>query len=105
MASGRKTAFYIIITVSAAGFLLLVYIFRTGIGKVLTPFIIAAMAAYILNPVIKYLESRKVPRKYGILLAYLFLLLILSAAVFFVVPQIINNVKDLTGAVPEITSS
>jgi predicted PurR-regulated permease PerM len=105
MGSGRKTVFYTITSVLTAGFLLLIYSFRTNIGRVLMPFLIAALAAYILNPLIKYLESRNIPRKYGILLAYLFFLLFLSAAVFFVVPEIINNVKDLISAIPDITSS
>jgi len=104
MASKRKILLYIGITVLTALVLLFLYTFREKIGKIITPFLIAVVIAYLLNPAIKSLENRKIPRKVGILIIYLGFAVFTVSMTVFIVPELINNAKELMNTLPDIIS-
>jgi len=70
---------------------------------VAAPFFIAMIIAYVLNPVVGTLHSRKVPRTAAVLLIYA--VFICSCVVIFmnVTPMFISQVRELNEHVPELT--
>jgi predicted PurR-regulated permease PerM len=104
MLSGRKTLIYIIFTAAAAGLLFFLYIYRQKIGRIVSPFFMAVVIAYLVYPIVAKLEQRKVPRSVAILLVYLgFSLLAVTSMVFFI-PELVNNTKELMNTLPEMTA-
>ncbi len=58
---------------------------------VFLPFLVALIAAYILNPVLNALEARKVPRLASIAGIYLFLAGVVAAVAFWAVPATVEE--------------
>ncbi len=84
---------------------ILVFAIVVYVGKVLTPFIIALILAYILNPLVIKLEKRyKIKRKYSALAFALCVLLIFIAIPVFLAPLIVNEVLEVIDKTPEIMS-
>lgn len=93
------TALYFIVNVSViSGFL-------SAIFSILTPIIIGAAIAYLLNPILKLyeykilrkLKSKSARRTLSIILTYVTALLILSALLWLVIPQLLESVMELVG--------
>lgn len=100
----RKTLFYV---VAALVFLLIIYFaytYRQKIGKIVTPFLIALVVAYLVSPIVTKLEARKVSRRIGILLVYLGFSLLVIAIIIFLMPELMNNTKELINTLPDITT-
>lgn len=76
-----------------------------GAAKILTPFILAFIIAYILNPIMVFLEKRlNLKRGHSILVTYAF---IIGAMVVFsvvVLPRIFSSVMDIIQNIPSFTS-
>lgn len=72
---------------------------------VLTPFIIAMIISYILNPIVNMLHERKVPRTLAVLLIYLSFIFILCVIVMNVVPMFMKQLKELNEFLPQLTSN
>jgi sporulation integral membrane protein YtvI len=93
----------------SAGFFIIILLglfffhFRKKIISILLPFIAAVILSYLLKPLVKKLEDRRIPRSVSILLIYLVFSLLIIAAFIFVVPELINNTKDLTNTLPDLT--
>lgn len=85
-------------------FLLLVSIaglyFLYRVRSIMVPFIFAFFLAYILNPMVQYVENRKVPRCFAILTVYLIVFSMLTGIVVFGVPHLINELNKLGSAIP-----
>ncbi|MCC5909428.1 MAG: AI-2E family transporter, partial [Clostridiaceae bacterium] len=83
------------------------------IRKILSPFIMAAFIAYILNPGVRWFEKKlysniqyvsqrkKLHRVLSILTVYLILIGLISMLIMFVAPQISNNINEIIKRVPE----
>ncbi|MBP1582267.1 MAG: AI-2E family transporter [Oscillospiraceae bacterium] len=79
------------------------------IGDLLMPFAVGGALAYILNPVLNWIEwnlfplifrdkvSRKARRSLSVLLSYLFLILVIGLFGLIVLPQIYDSVMSLIG--------
>lgn len=100
----RRLIAYILIIAATAVLLILLYSYRIKISRVITPFFMAIVVAYLVNPLVCRLEDRKVPRKFGVLIVYAFFALALGAATLFFIPRFVNNTRDLINTLPEITS-
>jgi len=100
----RRFILYIALFIIAALMLLFIYNYRDKIGKILAPFILAAIIAYLFHPVVIWLESRKVPRKYGILLIYFVFSVFIVTIMIFIVPVLINSAKELANTLPDMTA-
>jgi predicted PurR-regulated permease PerM len=71
----------------------LLYIFRAAI----TPFIIAVLLSFILNPIATWIEDRlKMRRVFATLLAYIFFLLVMSIIPLVIVPPFISQWNALS---------
>ena len=72
-----------------------------NLGSVLTPIIIGLVIAYLCNPILRFCEikifyklRRTVNRALSMLMAYIFMLLIISGIVLLIVPQVIESIND-----------
>jgi predicted PurR-regulated permease PerM len=93
----------IIWQVDLAVFLLLVVLFFLAwtLGETITPFVLALLFAYILNPAVCFLERRKIPRGVGAAFFSLLLFAALAGVLFGVIyilmleiPQFVNNIPS-----------
>lgn len=80
------------------GIIILVIIYKP-LGKVINPFIYALVLAYLLNPIVKLLEKRKIKRIWAILIVFVVLFSIVGIAFGTVIP---NLTKDLGGFIENI---
>lgn len=58
------------------------------LSPILTPFLFAAVIAYICNPIVTYLADKKFPRTGGTVLVLIVLTGLLAALVFIMIPLI-----------------
>lgn len=70
---------------------------------VLTPFLIALMISYILNPIVSLLGRRKVPRTIAVLLIYSVFITSLTVIFINVTPMFLEQVNELNEHLPEFT--
>ncbi len=70
---------------------------------ILSPFIIAIIISYVLNPVVKMLGGRKVPRTVSVLLIYAVFLTSLSVILMNVIPMFVEQLEELGEHLPELT--
>lgn len=85
--------------VSIAG---LYFLYRVRI--VLIPFIFAFFIAYLLNPIVKFLEKRNFAKCWAILWVYLGVFLLSVIIVVFGVPHILGELNKLIHDIPKLTS-
>jgi len=81
-------------TVTGVLFLLFGIWFFSTLSAVLLPLIIAALLAYILDPLIDYITQRSVPRLAAVLLIELAFLGFIALGFFILVPNIIHSFQD-----------
>ena len=79
------------------------FYFKDKIIQIITPFFLAIIIAYLLNPIILKLESKKISRMMGIIIIYTIASLLMFLLIIFMIPELINNIKELMNTVPEIT--
>ncbi|MEW9700073.1 AI-2E family transporter [Paenibacillus sp. SI8] len=80
---------------------ILVSLFRF-LKAILTPFIIAVIISYILNPIVNILNQRKVPRTIAVLLIYSVFISALTVIVMNMTPMFIKQFKELNEHMPEM---
>lgn len=73
------------------------------LGPVLWPLAVAGVLAYLLDPVVDWIEKRGVPRTRAILLVFFVAAGLLLAVLASVVPRVVVETKQLTDKVPEYT--
>ena len=71
------------------------------LASVIFPLAIAAVLAYLLDPLVDFLERRKVPRTRAILLVFFVLLMVMVILLATVVPQLIVEIRSLVQQTPE----
>jgi predicted PurR-regulated permease PerM len=70
------------------------------LASVIFPLAIAAVLAYLLDPLVDFLERQKVPRRRAILLVFSVLLMLVVILLATVVPQLIDEIKSLVQQMP-----
>lgn len=104
MVAKRKTIFYIIIFILAVLVITFFYNNRVRIGRIITPFVMALVISYLVNPLVERLKRKNISCTVSILLIYSsFAILIVSTAVF-IIPELSNNTRELMNTLPEIAS-
>jgi predicted PurR-regulated permease PerM len=71
------------------------------LAAVIFPLALAAILACLLDPVVDFLERRKVPRTRAILLVFFALLMLLLILLATVVPQLVFEIKSLAQQMPD----
>ena len=74
------------------------------IGPALVPFVIAALFAYLFNPLVQKLEKRGIGRSLGASLVFLFLTLVLIGIVLVLVPFMDRQVTRFVDQLPKWTA-
>ncbi len=75
------------------------------LSPVLWPLAIAAVVAYLLDPVVGWLERRKVPRTRAIVLVFVVALSLVTTVLASVIPQVIVEVHQLIVKAPTYVSN
>ncbi len=83
-------------------FLLTIVIF---IKNIILPFFFGFLLAYILEPVVRFLEKFLKKRKYAVFITFITLVIIIYLAIKFTFPFIQNELLSLTERLPEIIES
>ncbi len=104
MRSIKKTVFYIILILLIIGAIAFIYFYNDKIIKILSPFFIAVIIAYIIYPVVIRFERKGIKRNVAIVIIYVFAVLTLLVFGMFVMPHVLSNAKELFNTLPEITS-
>lgn len=74
------------------------------VRRLITPLLLAAILAYLLLPLVKLLETRKVPRSLAILLLYTFFGALGGIILSFLVPYLSIEIESLIATLPEQTA-
>ncbi len=82
----------------AAGLALLLWL----LAPVLTPFVVGAVLAYVLHPLVERLAARRVPRIVAVLVVEVLALLVAVALVLLLVPVLVKEMPLLKAQVPPL---
>lgn len=82
-----------------------IYKFHEKIINILVPFLIAAVIAYILSPIVAGLEGKKIPRNISILLLYLLFSIIAVVVIICIIPAFLSNIRMALEVLPETASN
>lgn len=74
--------------------LAVIIILGQSFKSVVRPFIYALVLAYILNPVVNFIEKRKVKRIFAILIVFLSISTILISIIAIIVPKFVRDISD-----------
>lgn len=88
-----------------AGFIFLIVFWGGIIIKAIFPLITGIVVSYILLPVAEFFERLKIKRTLSILFSILLSLVVILMIFVWLVPVLIDNIKDLTGMLPELYNS
>ena len=73
-----------------------------SLRDILTPFIIAAVLAYILNPLVEKLRDKGMQRGLASMLVMMLALLVLFALVLIIVPMLLTQFQNMMGRFPQL---
>jgi predicted PurR-regulated permease PerM len=89
--------------------LVIAYFFINALSTVLTPFIVAAVLAYVLHPIVKIVShygdksvKQKISMMVWVALVELFFLFLLTALVMLLVPVVTKEIPSLLTKLPEL---
>jgi len=84
--------------------LILLWVNRSAIGAAGTPFLLAIILAYLLNPLVDFFEGRSIPRVLSIIMIYLAVGAILALLVTYTIPRIVAEISKLSERLPDFTA-
>src|SRR4030095_8374965 len=70
------------------------------LGPVLWPLAVAGVLAYLLDPVVDYIERKRVPRTRAILCVFALAVVILITLIGSVLPQLVSETRELAQRIP-----
>ena len=87
-----------------AGFLLIAFLvaFFHLLGDILSPFITAAVLAYILNPLVTKLEKRGIKRGRASMWVMLFALFLITGLLLVIVPMLVQQLQSIIQKLPQL---
>jgi len=81
-------------------FLFLAIKYRVLLSDVISPFLISALLAYLLNPIIHFLERKGLIRIYSVILVYIIFLCMVVLIGLIIVPKLFKDISVLVESVP-----
>lgn len=100
----RKVFVYACLAIALVGIILFIYRYGDRLVKITLPFLMATVIAYLVHPLVVRMERRKIPRTYGIIILYMLFILFLLVVTIYIVPEVINNSKELMTTLPDIAA-
>ena len=70
------------------------------LSAVLLPLAIAGIMAYLLDPVVDYLERKKLPRAWAIFCVFFLGLVLVVGAMATIIPGLVSEIRDLSDQIP-----
>jgi len=89
------------LTAAAGGAVLFFYSTR----QVLAPFLLAAVIAYLLTPLVRLFERREIPRPIAILLVYIIFGIVVGIFLYLVIPALISELQAILFILPETAAA
>ena len=80
----------------------LAWVLMTLMAPVLTPFVVAAVLAYALHPLVAWLQTHRVPRWLGAAVAICLLSVVLAVVLLLIVPVVTRQLPLLRDQVPAL---
>ncbi|HEX2733126.1 MAG TPA: AI-2E family transporter [Polyangiaceae bacterium] len=96
MSLARPNRRNLFLTISAVSAVLILFLIR----EVLFPFVLAVIVAYVLTPLVAYLERRRVPRPWAIIGLYVVILGTLVGGVVLAAPHVYEECIRIKDEVP-----
>jgi len=84
-------------------FIVLALVALIRVRGILPPFFLAVVIAYVLNPVVCYLQRRGAPRPAAIFMVYALIAVVLLGVLVYLVPVLISQLNRLADAIPQYT--
>lgn len=84
--------------------ILLLFSMRSLLFSIFTPFLAAVVFAYILNPLVKYLNSHGIKRIWGTLIVFLVISLLILTLSLTIFPIMSSEVRSLLELLPEFSN-
>ena len=75
------------------------------LGYTLSSVIIAIIFAYIIDPIVNYLERKGVKRQFGVIIVYISGILIFGILIVSVIPKTINEISNLLTSLPAMVDT
>ena len=75
------------------------------LGYTLSSVIIAIIFAYIIDPIVNYLERKGVKRQFGVIIVYISAILIFGILTVSVIPKTINEISNLLTSLPAMVDT
>lgn len=72
------------------------------IGKIIFPFLVAAFIAYLLSPLVSFLERYKLKKTIAIILIYIVAAIFFSIIIYQSVPVMIRELEELSKQLPQL---
>ena len=72
--------------------------------KVISPIFIGLIVAWLFDPVVKYLQKRKIPRLVGCIIVYILLLGFIFLLIYSFFPTLIHQLGEFVSGVPAVLS-
>ncbi|AFK86985.1 MULTISPECIES: AI-2E family transporter [Thermoanaerobacterium] len=96
-----KYIIWIIISIIALYFF---YRNANKIKEILLPLLVSVILAYLINPIVTYLERKGIKRVQSIIIVYFLLMIVLSLFAIFIFPVIANEISNLFKMIPDYVS-
>lgn len=77
------------------------YPLRVIFSTIVTPIVLAIIFFYILNPLVSFLEKKKISRIWGTVIVFLGVILLIAAGILSVVPILAEQITDFANDFPE----
>ncbi len=101
----RKIIILVIITIIIIYFIYLIYKLKTPLLNTFLPFIVALVIAYLLNPLVSYIEHKGIPKILSIIIIYIIMLSAIIIIILFIIPLFINEISSLIRLIPKYTQN
>lgn len=97
----KENLIRIVLGIAILVLIYIMYLFITRLGDIISPFIFAVIIAYLLNPLVKVLTKRKIPRIWAVIIVFLAFFLIIYLFIRIFVPIISKEIITLAQYVPD----
>jgi predicted PurR-regulated permease PerM len=84
--------------------LIIVIGFWNNFSRVISPFIYALILAYILNPLVNFFESKRIKRRWAVLIVFAIILILLSLFFALVIPNAVGDLTNFIRDIPNIVN-
>lgn len=107
---GRKLIKILYIVMMVGAILLGIYllkelkilVFLRDLLIVISPVFIGLLIAWLCDPIVKFLQSKKIPRFAGCIIVYLFLIGIIFMFLYLFLPTFVRQIGDFVATIPDI---